>query len=143
MTYKPGGGIPPTKEKIQRLIDEAHLRGYAEGVKAMQAQHEQELRDAVEGAKRGERERVLKIIELGEDQLGECLVEGFSSKVIIAKQDVLAWVRQEIKSLRSTGSNPCEQENPCNQCDDPESCDEICFEKLPPSMPEGGTDVMK
>lgn len=108
-----------------RLMLTAYEHGYADGVKAMQAQHEQELRDAVEGARKGERERVLDDFTRKIQQTYVGKYDNEAGDIPDVPVDELSDI---IRSLRSTGSNPGEQEQRA---------------ELPPSMPEGGTDPMK
>ena len=142
------------------------------------AQHEQELRDAVEGAKTGEREREMyaylisigsidshesryicdsseKALELFNELRNEIITE-YMEQIEFERQDgydltiahtleIIAFLEkmkpgdippwccdhptiEVFPFLRSTGSNPGEQEQRA---------------ELPPSMPEGGTDTMK
>ena len=86
------------------------------------AQHEQELRHAVEGARNGERGRVLKLVCV------ECPVrnEEMPLEDYCAESCEGCLINKVISSLRS--SNPGEQEQRAEH---------------PPSMPEGGTDVMR
>jgi hypothetical protein len=50
----------------------------------------------MEQAKREERERILAIISRGKATLDEWGADGYSSKFIEAKRDVLGWLKQEI-----------------------------------------------
>lgn len=118
--------------------------GYSEGMKAKQAQHEQELRDAVEGARKEERERVLDEIDLDH-------ILALCDDIIKVQDSQSKWgfnallIRRKIESLRSTTGTPGEQEqrDSINFTLAPIPKEQEWKRELPPSMPEGGTDTMK
>ena len=136
----------------QAGFDEGYAKGKQDGIMEgakdehdrLTAQHEQELRDAVEGAKRGERERVLNEIDLDH-------ILALCDDIIKVQDSQSKWgfnallIRRKIESLRSTGSNPGEQEqrDSINFTLAPIPKEQEWKRELPPSMPEGGTDVMK